>query len=274
MKVEEIKQITAKAFDELVASLESGHSETLTAYLKTMSKFSRYSLHNLLLIAAQRPDACRVAGYQAWRKLGRYVRKGEKAIAIIAPLIRRAPAAEAANGERNEVERRIAGFTVAHVFAEEQTEGNALPDLGVVNGDPSDYLLRLTKFVADEGIALEYSEEIAPAKGTAVPGKITLLPSQTPAELFCTCVHELAHCALHQAARRSATTKRIRETEAEAVAFVVCNAIGLETGTSCADYIGLYSGDAKLLTESLEFVQQAANRILTAITAETPGAPV
>jgi Nucleotidyl transferase AbiEii toxin, Type IV TA system/N-terminal domain of anti-restriction factor ArdC len=81
MKVEEVKQITNKALEELAASLKSGHSEALTAYLKTMALFLKYSLNNLFLIARQRPDARRVAGYQTWRKLGRYVRKGEKGIA-------------------------------------------------------------------------------------------------------------------------------------------------------------------------------------------------
>src|SRR5258705_7698773 len=89
MKIEEVKQITNKALEELVTALESGHSETLTSYLKTMALFSKYSLNNLFLIARQRPDARRVAGYQTWRKLGRFVRKGEKGIAIIAPLVRR-----------------------------------------------------------------------------------------------------------------------------------------------------------------------------------------
>src|SRR5215475_14380499 len=91
MKVEDVKQITNKALEELAASLESGRSEALTTYLKTMGLFSKYSLNNLFLIARQRPDARRVAGYQTWQKLGRYVRKGEKGIAIIAPLVRRKP---------------------------------------------------------------------------------------------------------------------------------------------------------------------------------------
>ena len=63
------------------------------------------------------------------------------------------------------------------------------------------------------------------------------------------------------------------ETEAEAVAFVVCNAIGLGTGTASQDYVGLYGGDAKLLTESLEYVQQTASRILTAIAPENSATP-
>jgi hypothetical protein len=218
MKVDEVKQLTNKALEELVAALESGHSEALTAYLKTMSLFSKYSLNNLFLIARQRPDARRVAGFQTWRKLGRYARKGEKGIAIIAPLVRRKADEES---EHPDDERVIAGFKVAHIFSEEQTDGEPLPELGTVTGDPSAYFERITKYIAEQNITLEYSEEIAPAKGTAVPGKITLLPGQAPAELFSTCVHELAHCSLHQTARRAETTKRIRETEAEAVAFVV-----------------------------------------------------
>jgi antirestriction protein ArdC len=153
-------------------ALESGHSEALTAYLKTMSLFSKYSLNNLFLITRQRPDARRVAGYQTWRKLGRYVRKGEKGIAIIAPLVHRKPDEES---EKARTERGIVEFKVAHTFSEEQTDGEPLPELGTVTGDPSAYFERLTKYTGDQNIVLEYSEEIAPAMGTAVRGKITLL---------------------------------------------------------------------------------------------------
>jgi len=67
---------------------------------------------------------------------------------------------------------------------------------------------------------------------------------------------------LHRGERRTLTTKQVRETEAEAVAFVVCQAIGLETGSSSADYIALWHGDASLLRESLEAVQHTAAVIL------------
>lgn len=270
MKVDEVKQLTNKALEELVQALERGHSEALTGYLKTMSLFSKYSINNLFLIVRQRPDARRVAGFHTWRKLGRYVRKGEKGIAIIAPLVRRKAEQESNDSEN---ERVISGFKVAHIFSEEQTEGEPLPELGTVTGDPSAYFERLTKYIAEQNITLEYSEEIAPAKGMATRGKITLLPGQTSAELLATLAHETAHALMHFSERRSETTKRMRETEAEAVAFVVCNAIGLETGTASADYIGLYAGDAKLLTESLECVQQTASRILTAITPENSATP-
>lgn len=111
----------------------------------------------------------------------------------------------------------------------------------------------------------EDSADIAPAKGVAEKGKIALLPDQTPAETFATLAHECSHTLLHQSERRARTTKRIRETEAKAIAFVVCKAIGLETSTAAADYVAMYGGDAKLLLESLEHVQRTASRILDAI---------
>ena len=100
-----------------------------------------------------------------------------------------------------------------------------------------------------------------------------LLPDQTPAEEFATLAHEVAHELMHRDERRASTSKRSRETEAEAVAFVVCQAIGLETGSAAQDYIQLYEGDAKLLSESLEYIQQTATRILNAIGAEGSSAP-
>jgi hypothetical protein len=78
-------------------------------------------------------------------------------------------------------------------------------------------------------------------------------------------VHEVAHEMLHKADRRTATTKVVRETEAEAIAFVVSKAIGLETGTASADYIQLYHGNASLLAESLEVIQKTSAIILAAL---------
>jgi hypothetical protein len=79
---------------------------------------------------------------------------------------------------------------------------------------------------------------------------------------------------LHRDARRAKTTKRVRETEAEAVSFAVCSGIGLETGSAAQDYIQLYEGDAKLLTDSLEHIQRTASRILNSIGPEEPSAPI
>jgi hypothetical protein len=97
------------------------------------------------------------------------------------------------------------------------------------------------------------------------------LPGQTDAETFATLVHEAAHLALKHTERRTATTKTVRETEAEAVAFVVSRAIGLNPDSS-ASYIQLYHGNAVLLLESLEAVQQTSAVILAAIQTEEAAA--
>ncbi|HTT18262.1 MAG TPA: ArdC family protein [Candidatus Sulfotelmatobacter sp.] len=271
MKVEQAKQIANNAIEQLRQALEAGHSEKLTQHLAAMARFHRYSLHNVMLIASQKPSATHVAGFQAWHKLGRFVKKGEKGILILAPIIRK----KAENNRETEPDESsvAVGFRAAYVFDITQTDGQPLPEIGDVNGDPREYREELAKFVAAQGIVLEYSDEIAPARGTSSGGKITLLPGQSPAEEFATLAHEVAHEMMHRDERRSKTTKRIRETEAEAVAFVVCSAIGLETGSASQDYIGLYGGDAKVLNESLEYVQRTASHILNAVGADDSSAP-
>jgi hypothetical protein len=64
---------------------------------------------------------------------------------------------------------------------------------------------------------------------------------------------------------RTTTTKVVRETEAEAIAFVIAKAVGLEAETASADYIHLYHGNASLLAESLEVIQQTSAVILAAL---------
>jgi len=271
MKVEQAKQIVSAAIEQLSQALERGHSETLRNYLAAIGRFHRYSLRNVMLIASQKPTATHIAGFQTWRKLGRFVKKGEKGILILAPIVRR----KNESAEQNETDESstAVGFRAAYVFDISQTDGQELPEIGSVNGDPREYRERLAKFVTEQGIALEYSDEIAPARGTSAGGKITLLPGQSPAEEFATLAHELAHEMMHRDERRSSTSKRSRETEAEAVAFVICQAIGLETGSASQDYIQLYDGDSTLLTESLEHIQHTANQILNAVGAEGASAP-
>ena len=220
MNSENIKKVTNQAIEQLITALNEGRSETLTQYLAAIGRFHRYSLRNVMLIASQKPSATHVAGFHAWHKLGRFVKKGEKGILILAPVVRR----KTESDEQNETDESstAVGFRAAYVFDITQTDGQELPEIGSVNGDPREYRERLAKFVAEQSIALEYSEDIAPARGTSAGGKITLLPGQSPAEEFATLAHELAHEMMHRDERRSSTSKRIRETEAEAVAFVVC----------------------------------------------------
>ncbi len=225
-----------------------------------------------MLIARQKPTATNVAGVRTWNSLGRFVKRGEKGILILAPMIgRKRKQEDEATGETEEEKNpqaQLYGFRAVYVFDISQTEGRDLPTLTTVQGDVSGHRERLFKFVEAQGIELSFSERIAPAKGLSHGGKITLLSGMQPAEEFATLVHEIGHEMLHRGDRRTLTTKQVRETEAEAVAFVVCNAVGLETGSSCADYIALWHGDANLLRESLEAVQQTAAVILGGIAPE------
>jgi len=89
MKLEEIKNKTNEAVSYLVAALESGQSDLLTQYLNAMARFHNYSFGNIMLIARQKPQATNVAGIRAWNSLGRFVKRGEKGIFILAPMISR-----------------------------------------------------------------------------------------------------------------------------------------------------------------------------------------
>jgi antirestriction protein ArdC len=263
MKSEQNKEITDRAAEQLVAALQAGRSEALAAYLRAIGRFHRYSLHNVLLIASQRPNASYVAGFRTWRELGRFIKKGEKGIMILAPMVRRRTDDQE---DREETGHPIVGFRAAYVFDISQTDGKELPQIGVVTGEPRERGERLRQFAAAKGISVEYSADIAPARGMSCGGRITLLPGQSAAEEFSTLAHELAHELLHRGDRRASTTKRVRETEAEATAFVVCQAVGLETGSAASDYIQLWNGDVQLLTESLGYIRKAASQMLGALT--------
>jgi hypothetical protein len=267
-KQQTAKEAVAANVLALIEQLEQGHSDGLTAYLTAMGRFHNYSFGNILEIARQKPDATRVAGLYAWNQLGRKVRKGERGIRILAPVIgvRRKKDAEAEKDIHTQNQAVLVGFRSAYVFDVSQTEGKELPALSErVTGNVGEYRDRLLDFISAQGIQLEFKESIAPALGMSYGGRIAILPGQGAAEEFSTLVHELSHEMLHKAERRTATTKTVRETEAEAIAFVVGKTIGLTTGRASADYIHLYHGNAALLTESLEVIQRTSAVILSAL---------
>ena len=259
----------------LIEQLEAGNNDVLTAYLDAMAHFHQYSLGNILLIARQKPEATHVAGMFTWNQLGRRVKRGEKGIAILAPMVgknrkNRNKNANAKGTDQDTI--TLLGFRRVYVWDQLQTEGAPLPSIGEVTGEAGVYLDRLREFVQEQGITIEFTNDIAPALGAAFGKTIRLLPGQTGAEELATLVHEFAHLALKHGERRTATTKTVRETEAEAVSFVVSKAIGLNPATSVS-YIQLYHGNAELLMESLEVVQQTSAVILAAIKMEKPALP-
>ena len=189
------KEVIAANVQSLIEQLEAGHSDALTAYLNAMSRFHNYSLGNILEIARQRPDATRVGGFWKWKELGRPVKKGEKGIRILAPIVgvRRKKDEEANKDITKQNERVLLGFRNAYVFDISQTDGVDLPQMCELSGDPGENLERLAAFVRSRGIQLSYNENIAPALGMSYGGRIALLPGQSKAEEFSTLVHETAH---------------------------------------------------------------------------------
>ncbi len=268
MKAEQAKQLADTGIANLAAALEQGRSETLTAYLATMARFHRYSFGNVMLIMTQKTDATRVAGFRTWKKIGRYVKKGEKGIVIIAPMmIRKQDESSAASRD----DERILRFKAAYVFDISQTDGEPLPEFASVGGNPNGYTERVKEAIARRDITLTYAGEfdaiveLGNADGASLGGSIIVRDDLSPALEFSVLVHELAHEMLHRDENRKTLSKTVRETEAEAVAFVVSQAIGLDTNTAAPDYIHLYAGDKDTLAESLDRIQKTATTIIEEI---------
>ena len=120
MKLEEVNTRTKEAVDFLVAALESGHSEVLTAYLGAMARFHTYSFGNIMLIARQKPVATNVAGLRTWNSLDRFVKRGEKGILILAPMVAKRSTRDVATDEPSEDategQRTLYGFRAVYVF--------------------------------------------------------------------------------------------------------------------------------------------------------------
>lgn len=257
MLKEQIKTLATDALAQLALDLEAGNSQTLTAYLKAMGRFHRYSLHNALLIVAQKPEATHVAGFATWKKLGRWVKKGEKGISILVPVRYRRKDQKPLVDEPEET---VIGYMAGYVWDISQTDGDELPEFATVEGDPMWALDQLKLFAIESMIMVEMVPQLNGAKGVSKGSHIQILDNLSSAEEFGVLVHEIAHELLHRGDRRP--DLQTRELEAEAVAFVVCSAVGLETNTACADYIRLYNGDAQTLHESMAHIHQASGEIL------------
>jgi len=268
MKTNHARKVSEQAFNELVEAVEAGKSQKLVEYLKAMGRFHNYSLGNAILIGFQKPDATHVGGFRTWQKLGRHVKRNEKGIAIMAPIIWRKKVTLAYEKDQQErKEETTLAFKTAHVFDISQTDGKPLPEFVHVNGDPGVYTERLREYVTSNGIMLEYSDAIGSAEGVSSGGLIRLKKGLTATEELSVLAHEAAHERLHKNKDNTPKDRKVRETEAEAVAFVVCHGIGLDTNSASSDYIQLYNGDKETLIKSLERIQRTAAEILEAVMA-------
>lgn len=275
----------AELHEQIAAGVAAlADSDQWAAMLATAARFPRYSLNNLLLIAAQAPGATRVCGFRAWQQLGRQVRKGEKGIRILAPVTYRtaAPggdpttAAGATPASSTEADgagtgpRQLVGFRVAHVFDIAQTDGAPLPQGPAVTpaaGDAPDGLWAgLADQVAGHGYTVERGD-CGQALGwtDGATRSVRVGAGLDDAQAATTLTHELAHIQCGHVGDTTRTRAR-QEIEAESVACIVTGAAGMVVDPYAIHYVtGWAGGDADKVRAAATAVLTAARTILDAL---------
>lgn len=261
MKAQAARDLADKGIQTLTEALEAGESDNLKAFLRVAANFHNYSINNWALIFSQCPEATRVAGYKTWQKLGRQVVKGGKSIKILAP--RRFKRKDEAGEETG---REGMYFSAVPVFDVSQTEGDDLPTVFKVEGSPGEHLEALEAVIDDFGIELNNVASLGGALGVSKGGTIDVLDSLNRTQRFTTLAHELAHELLHRDEDRASLTKAQKETEAEAVSYVVGQAIGVDSLGQTADYTRLWGGNLELFTKCLGRIQKCATKIIAELT--------
>ena len=266
-RAKELRQRIDTSLDDLAQAVDDVRaSETFRRYLDVQAKFHRYSWHNTMLIASQRPDATQVAGFQSWKKLKRHVRKGERGIRIFAPC-RFTREVETTDGSTEEREGMF--FRCVSVFDVGQTDGPDLPsvDVPTVQAAADDLIAKLVTVADSRGIAVRLGPLDGGTYGVSKRGSVDVDDQHPTGQQAKTLAHELAHEAMHWE-DRGPLTRAIAELEAESVAFCVCSRFGLDVELRASKYIAIWGGDAKSLRASLERIAKAARSIIDDV--ETP----
>jgi antirestriction protein ArdC len=246
---------------------------------------ARFSFGNQLIVQVHRPGTRRAATFKRWLSYGRHVKKGERGVAILAPVFRSRDCDKESrkrDAETSNDENRPIGFRPLTVFALEQTEGEPLPEPkipDVVGEEAFDGSIERLSEVALAAPGRPVSRiEVRPrtSDDPATPlgwydrttkRIVVVTDDRTRAQQFRTLAHELAHALLH--GEEDAHTKPDREVEAESAAFVVCHALGLDSGAYSFPYVGTWTQGADALAkiaESGQRITTAATRILDALT--------
>lgn len=276
-----------KKIDAVMKQLQAGvesiqSSEQFRLFLTTMSKFHDYSIGNQILIMFQRPEATRVAGFTTWRDLGRFVKKGEKGIAILAPVMPPRPVCPAC-GEKvaknarycpncgEALEETIDSprfFRVVYVFDVSQTEGKPLPEMKVpvLTGEANDDLFAWLRYhLKQKGIPLDFSSkpDINPGvKGYYSREGIWVRPEEPPAQQLKTLLHETAHYYSEDVFRLARVDA---ETIAESAAYVVGTHFGFDTGVRSFPYVALWAKDKKILENNLGAIKKVSTIMINAL---------
>lgn len=270
-KAAELNAGIRSTIEQLANETDSARqSELFRNYLKTSAAFWDYSWHNTMLIWRQKPDASFVGGYNTWLKCGRYVRKGEKGIAILAPMFFKD---ERQTADGSETETKRIWFKVVYVFDISQTDGRPLPELPTRStGERGQEMLnRLLRYAESRGIAVRFVEKclLNGAAGTSKGTEIEIRTGETDVTTqAATLGHEIAHSLLHWTADGKKITsrdgreigKQQRELEAEATAYVICSYFGIQSPSDF--YLATYSVTPAMLLEAVETIAGTVKTIL------------
>lgn len=269
-----------RKIDEVLKRLKEGvdgiqQSDKFREFLLTMSKFHNYSIGNLILIMLQKPDATHVAGFSTWKDLYRWVKKGEKGIAILAPCMPpkqkklESPAEVGAEGEEGkpdeETEIRPVFFKVVHVFDVSQTEGKPLPEFEVpsLTGEANEELFSQVKSLVEaQGVEVSFisrPDQDSDIKGFYSGKLIWVRPEEPRAQQLKTLLHEVAHYYSEGVFR---IPRADAETIAESVAFTIGAHFGFDTGTRSFPYVALWAKDKKTLEANLAAIRKVSGKII------------
>ncbi len=290
MSTEEYREMKEAELKAITDKLEQGVSDVFSSdkykqFLDTMAKFPRYSVNNNILIMMQKPDAQMCQSFTGWKEMGRFVKKGEKGIKILAPapytiqreqtkLDDRGKPMMDKDGEpiMESVEIKVNAFKVVSTFDVSQTDGKELPSLGVEE---------LTGGVDGYGTFLEALKEVCPvpmtfenieggAKGfySQTEKRIAIQEGMSEAQTVKTAIHEMAHQKLHAIENNGPKqTRGSKEVEAESVAYTVCQHYGIDTSDYSFSYVAGWSEGKEMpeLKASLDTIRRAASEMITAI---------
>jgi len=242
-------------------------SDTFRDYLLMQSRFHSYSYKNTLLIMAQRPDATRVARFDNWKAMGRSVKKGEKAIKVFYPMLRKQ---RNQDGKEEEV---LTGFGIGNTFDVSQTDGKPLPDvhIPVLEGDEGGVLFgKLEGLARQQGVRVNHLPPPAPGEhtmGSYDPLTRTIdLHAASQLQVTKTLAHELAH---HFAGHKPDQQRQPeQETVAEASAYVVCSHFGLDTGARSFPYVAVWAKEKQVLKDALGTIQKISSQMIRGLEGE------
>lgn len=250
--------------DQLEAGLITlTESDNYREYLAMVARFHSYSASNCALIMFQRPDASKVAGFKAWQGMGRHVQKGEKSIKILAPMTRTIE--DESTGEKVRIVR---GFRAVSVFDVTQTDGDDLaPEIAnaLEGAAPANAYAKLASVAESEGIPITREPSRHGENGYYVPGtkRINVSADLSDAQCVKTLAHELGHHFTGTTCERADG-----EIIAESVAYVVSDALGLDSGGYTFGYaLGWANGDLDKIRATLSDVQRVSHTLLAALEA-------